>query len=908
MPITIGKLVFAIVLIISVFGLLFFSGLDDNAPLEYDEVEFLNGWTITTPEGTVTIPDNSYRYPGSGEGTFTAVTVLPGNLPDEANLCLIIGGDAEVYINGEFRKDFISERDVIIPGGCVKRFYFVVPVFNSDSGAEVRLVRYDTSRQGQVFQEALVATDSAFFSFLMQRYGLSMMLSEILMIFSAVIVVISFAMMIVYKRRIEMLFGAMGILVVSGWIVTNSYLYPFVYGHYHVDGVMNYLLCLLMPFNLLFYLDALQHGRYRKVISKVMYLAIGNLLFWPILHFTGVVSFSDILLYINILLGIQVLAVMVILVIDTIKGRVREYKYTAMGFAGFLVCALYELIYLNLSSTLHDELPMLVGLAIFLTLSVVQQICDLRKISDDKQKAVALSEAKTNFLASMSHEIRTPINSILGMNEMILRENKDPQIDDYASSVKSSGKMLLMLVNDVLDFSKIEAGKMEITENDFSMSVLLRDIMPMLKERADEKKLGLNTVLLNEIPDGQISDEIRIRQILINLINNAIKYTDKGSVTLMIGGEYVADDSFTLKLDIKDTGRGISEEGQKNLFEAFARADIRKNRHIEGTGLGLAIVKNIVDSMGGTISVESKLGEGSVFKVVLPVRVFDKQPVREDFMESAKRLPEKEIECDYRAPSAAVLTVDDNASNLKIVGLFLKHAGITPDTCDRGAKAIEMCRKRKYDVILLDHMMPEMDGIETLQRIRDDDASLNRDTVAIVLTANAIAGSRQMYLDAGFADYLTKPIDSALLEQTVKKYLPPDKVLETGADVIHFSTEKSPLEKRLTAIEGLDYDSALEHTGNQEEILEEIVKSVAGECDENTRMLKEYRSKDDLEGYRRYAHTIKGHMATVGLAAFSERARKHEFAGRDGDIDFIDKDMDDFLKKYREVCDKLAGK
>ena len=381
----------------------------------------------------------------------------------------------------------------------------------------------------------------------------------------------------------------------------------------------------------------------------------------------------------------------------------------------------------------------------------------------------------------MSHEIRTPINAILGMNEMILRENKDPVIDDYAGSVKSSGKMLLMLVNDVLDFSKIEAGKMEINSADFSMAQLLRDIMPMLKERADDKKLKLETKIVSEVPDGMVSDEFRIRQILINLINNAIKYTDEGLVTLTIGGSYKSADAFILEMSISDTGRGISEEDQKHLFEAFTRADEKKNRSIEGTGLGLAIVKSIIDSLGGNISVKSKYLEGSTFSVELTVGVHDKKPLKDDFLSGGKA-PAKTAEkkSDYTAPDASILVVDDNIMNLKVVRYFLKRADIKPDECDRGLLAVEKCKEKKYDLILLDHMMPEPDGIETLRLIRSEDASLNKDTPAIVLTANAFADSRKIYTEAGFLDYLTKPLDATLLEETVKKHLPPEKVLKNS--------------------------------------------------------------------------------------------------------------------------------
>ncbi|MCR4658094.1 MAG: response regulator [Lachnospiraceae bacterium] len=780
------KIISFVILGAMLTGLIIFNIHDNSRPLKSSEPLFIEEWTVTDPEGNVFMAGRSYRNNDSLYGTYTVTSRLPEGIKDDSNFCFITGGDVEVYVGGELRKDFIASRDIMIPGGNVKRFYMLVPVSSSDSGAEVTMIRIVNNRRGHIYQETFVATDAELFSFLIKHYGFSLMLAEVLMIFSLVIVIISIVMSFLYGHRIEMLYGAMGILIISLWSITNSFLYPFIYGHYYIDGVMNYLFCLIMPLNLVIYVDALQHGRHRKIVVGILCLALINIILWPVLHFTGIYTFSNALLYIDMILGIQVLCAIGVLIRETVNGKIREYRYTAIGFAGFLICGLFEIMIINILPIVNDEVAMLVGLAFLLTLAVIQQIDDLKRISDERQKAIDLSQAKTRFLASMSHEIRTPINAVLGMNEMILRENRDPVIGDYAKSVKSSGKMLLMLVNDVLDFSKIEAGKIEIAHAEYRLSSVLRDIMPMLKERADEKSLDLKVVVFPEVPDRQISDEFRIRQMLINLTNNAIKYTDEGSVTILVNGEYSraegskgsedAED-FLLKLSVRDTGRGIREEEQKHLFEAFSRADIKKNRSIEGTGLGLAIVKSIVDSMGGTVSVESNYGKGSEFTVEIPVGVADRELLSEDFMEQTEAAASFDDEENYLAKDASVLAVDDTEMNLRIVTYFLKRVGIVPDLCDGGYKAVEMCRQKHYDLILLDHMMPELDGIETLKLIRETEGSKNKDTAVIVLTANALAGSRDLYLEAGFADYLTKPIDSSLLEQTVKKYLPADKVI-----------------------------------------------------------------------------------------------------------------------------------
>ena len=918
------KIIFFCILAVSLAGLLWFSSRDRVQPITYNEPYFIEDWTVTSPYGNVSQAGSSYWSDGSETGSFTMVTKLPDDITDDSYFCLMVGGDVSMRVNGRLRKDFYADRDIVVPGGCVKRFYMRTPLTPADSGGELKLTRYGTTRSGYIYQNTMIADEGSFFTFMMSHYGLAFIMDLLLVIFSVVIVCASLLMMLVYRRRIEMLYGAMAILVISGWLITNSFLYPFIFGHYHVDGVMNYMFCLMMPFNLVFYLDALQHGRYRKIMNAILYTALINLFVWPPLHFMGVFKFSAALTFISSIIGIELLVVTGIMISDTIRGGIKEYKYTALGFAGFFVCGLIEIVSLNFTKLKYEDVFMRAGLAFLLVLMVIQQISDLRRVREEGKKALDLSEAKTQFLASMSHEIRTPINAILGMNEMILRENKDPVIEDYADSVKNSGQMLLMLVNDVLDFSKIEAGKMEINEAAFTMSGMLHNIMPMLRERAGEKNLTLDVKIEDRVPDGLVSDEFRIRQVLINLLNNAIKYTDEGSVELRIGGQYTSDDTYDLKMSVRDTGRGISKEAQKHLFEAFSRADLKDNRNIEGTGLGLAIVKSILDSMGGTVTVDSTYGEGSEFTVSLPVRVTDRTPIDEDYERNINNEGSENRESDYRAPEASVLAVDDNSANLRIVSLFLKRVGIVPELCRSGTEAIELCKEKHYDLLLLDHRMPDPDGIKTLEIIRNDEASKSRDTPAVVLTANAIAGSDKLYKDAGFTDYLTKPIDSALLERTVKKYLPKEKILPAGEneteDVMVFkavegtgSVQKGPdqkgtvgLREKLEKIEGLDYEKALSLAGGHEDLLKETIGIIAAECDEKSERMHECIEAEDWKGYELVTHSIKGLMASLGLKELSERAKKHENAAVNADADFIRSDGEAFIDAYRDICARLT--
>ncbi|MBQ6441626.1 MAG: EAL domain-containing protein [Lachnospiraceae bacterium] len=401
----------------------------------------------------------------------------------------------------------------------------------------------------------------------------------------------------------------------------------------------------------------------------------------------------------------------------------------------------------------------------------------------EEEKARAQNEAKSSFLANMSHEIRTPINAILGMNEMILREATDDTIRAYARDIERAGTNLLSIINDILDFSKIEAGSMEIVEAEYELSSVLHDVMNMIRIKTEEKGLSLKLDLDPNLPECLYGDEMRLRQILINVLNNAVKYTDKGGIKLRVRGGFAEGDSVLLTCDVIDTGMGIKEEDQAKLFDKFQRLDIAQNRTVEGTGLGLSITANLLAMMGGTIEVQSIYGTGSTFTIKLQQRVIRWAPIGD--LEKRYRDTEKNRKRNqgaFTAPEVTILVVDDTNMNLTVVKALLKRTLIKIDTASSGAQALQMIREKHYDLIFLDYRMPEMDGSETLQRIKEDRFHPNQETPVIVLTANALSGARERFLEEGFEDYLSKPIDSAKMEAVLIQYLPAEKVKLSQSD------------------------------------------------------------------------------------------------------------------------------
>ena len=388
----------------------------------------------------------------------------------------------------------------------------------------------------------------------------------------------------------------------------------------------------------------------------------------------------------------------------------------------------------------------------------------------EKSAAESANEAKSAFLAQMSHEIRTPINAILGMNEMVLRESSEESIREYAENIKSSGRTLLSIINSILDFSKIEDGKMEIEEVRYETASMICDLENSIAERAKAKGLSLVIKADENLPRTLLGDDIRIKQVVTNLLTNAVKYTEKGSVTLTVKKLGEEDGRILMFVEVADTGIGIREEDISVLTESFKRVDMNHNRTIEGTGLGLAIVTGLLSKMDSRLEIDSKYQEGSRFSFKLSQKVVDTEPMGDYHNKTHVVTEEKKSEEKLSLPNARTLVVDDNKMNLKVAGKLLSLFGIKADMVSSGREALEVLSEKQYDILFLDHMMPEMDGIEVLHEIKAR-SLVSEKTAIIALTANAISGVREMYLSEGFDDYLSKPIEPAELESILRKYL-----------------------------------------------------------------------------------------------------------------------------------------
>ncbi|MGN0513452.1 MAG: response regulator [Lachnospiraceae bacterium] len=873
--------------------------------------EFTADWILTREDGS----EMEIEIPGRCEAKRQEVIKVRTTLPEiteyDTYMCIrSLKQEMQIYIDGELRESY-STKNTGWFGNTSAVANLYLKLTPEDSGKTLMIqTQTDTDYTG-VFYPIYIGSKMGIWEDIFRRYGGEIVVAFLTLFLGMASVVCGIVLKTCYHRQNELDYLGLGVFLASVWLITNSPFRQVIFPNLSIINDIPFFMIMLMPLPFLVYMNSIQNGRFGKFYLPLCILIIIDFIVCTALHVTGIADFADTIVLISGVCLISIVFMGVTVITDIAGHNLKEYPWVALGLLGASVAAGIQIFLYFQRSIPFNGIILSLGLVFLLLMAVVNTVQSIIFMDKEKQRAVLASEAKAKFLANMSHEIRTPINAVLGMNTMILRESKDAEIKAYAMDIQNAGQSLLALINDILDFSKIESGKMELIPAEYDFSSMIHDISNMMIMKAENKGLKMNVHVDSELPSRLFGDEIRIRQILINLLNNSVKYTNEGSVTLDVNGT-VSDGDVILDFVIEDTGIGIKSEDIPKLYAAFERIEEKRNRNIEGTGLGMSIVTQLLDMMGSTLHVESEYGKGSRFSFSLRQRIVCEEPIGDLEERIRRQVVEYSHEALFTAPKARILVVDDNAVNRKVFVSLLKETQIRVEQASGGEECLKKAFSKHYDAIFMDHMMPDMDGVETLHRLRENHDHPCQDTPVIILTANAISGAKEMYLAEGFDGFLSKPIIPEKLEMMIRNVLPKELLLTENNGQNNKAYLNNQVDRELPMIDGADWDYALIHFPNQEfllEALQDFYQEITPDADYLEEIFKKLQNNrqdmESLEKYRIKVHAMKSAAALVGIMPLSGTAKMLENAAHDKKFDVILSMTMPFLSEWRSYKEKL---
>jgi len=879
--------------------------------------EYSGKWERISADGT----REPIGIPGKCEADRNEIVVVETKLPETIEqgryLCFRSAKqDMRFYIDGELRQEYSTRKGRLF-GRMSAAAYVFLEVGGEDAGKVLRIETQTDSSYSGIFFTVYYGNPMGVWNYFFKRLGLELVVAFVTLILSIIAITGSMILRFCYHRKVALEYLGFGILVAAVWLITNSTFRQLLFPNLSIVNDITFLMIMLLSLPYLLYMNEIQKGRYRWAYQAMEGIVIINFFLCSGLHMTGLCDFTDTIGYVSVFCILSIVLMVATILLDLRRGMIREYTFVAVGMLGVCIAAFVQIIIYFQNINLFNGVILAVGLIFLLVFSTISTVHEVMVMDREKQQAQQASESKGRFLANMSHEIRTPIHAVLGMDAMILRESKEPQIREYALDIQNAGQTLLSLINDVLDISKIESGKLEILPVEYDFSSLIHDVMNMTAMKAKDKGLALNLSVDKELPSRLWGDDVRIRQILVNLMSNAVKYTETGSVTLAVRVA-IQDDVADLQFRVEDTGIGIREEDIEKLYHEFERIEEQRNRKIEGTGLGMNITTQLLELMGSRLQVESVYGKGSVFSFTLEQKIMSHEPVGDLEQRIKNQAETYSYQAMFTAPEAQVLVVDDNAVNRRVFVKLLKATQVKVDEAAGGEECLELVRKKAYDLIFLDHMMPDLDGIAVLHKMREWKEYPCKSTPVIALTANAVTGAREMYLKEGFQNFLSKPVNPEKLERMIMELLPKGKVIYGETEPVFSEKEmkEAAEESPLPELEGIDWNYAQLYCRDAA-ILKDTVKHFYGSIETEAAQLQHFlemiekpeEQNQGLHHYRIKVHSMKNSAAMVGAVSLAGVARLLEYAAKDGKADVIKNITPVFLQEWgnmREILKPLA--
>lgn len=858
--------------------------MPSDIPQENDSCSvFIASWEQIFDDGSRLPVDVPGRCSAQRDERIVITTTIPSDATYNTCLCFRSNKqDMEIYVDGQLRQQY-STDDTRVFGKMTVSMYVILELEPNDAGKTLTLVTQSDSSYSGIFNTVYYGTKTGIFRYIIRNNSLELGVALLMGIFGIICILCSIALQYYYKRKVSLRYLALAVVQAAMWLIANSELRQFIFPNVSVLNDMAFLMILAIPAPIVLYMNEIQGKRYQKYYNIVLSVNIVVFVACVALHLLNIRELADNFMYMALDCFISVIVIGITIVFDIRSGAIRKYGLIAIGISGACLAGILQIIlYLNRTIPFSGVL-ISIGLIFLLIVAASNTIAEVIRSEQEKRQAISAGEAKTKFLASMSHEIRTPINAVIGLNEMILRESKEDGIREYALKIQNASRSLVEDINDVLDLSKIESGKMNIIPQDYQLADLVSSMVDMITLRAQNKGLELKVSLDEKLPSMLYGDDVRLRQIITNLLTNAVKYTPEGVVELVVGGT-VKGSVLTMHVEVRDTGIGIKEEDISRLFADYERIEENRNRNIEGTGLGIGITQKLLSMMGSELKVKSKYGKGSVFSFDLKQEIKNTEPVGDISEKMSKQIIEYSYTPTFVAPKAKILVVDDIEVNRYVIKNLLKETKIQVADADSGEKCLKMIQSEHFDLIFLDHMMPRMDGIETLKRMKALKDSKCIGMPVIALTSNALAGSKEFYIEVGFDDYLSKPIKQDKLEKLLYEKLPKELLEEYIAESKSDAVRQEPEE--LPQIEGIDWQYAMVHFKDEKLMLatlENVYYSLESQADR----LDELSESKSLEDYRILVHSVKGVTAMSGMTAISGVAAALEQCAADKDEEKI---------------------
>ena len=850
----------------------------------------------------------------------TIMTTLPSDIKDGESIFFRSSlQDVTLYVDGELRVHYDTKESR--PFGLNSPTKYVpLELEEGDAGKELVYQYVTQSKYAGNIRKMYIGDDDGIWLFLLRASTPKALIAIGLLAAGMFCITACGVMRFIYKKKLELRFLAWAIVLCAVWMLSELDIRQMWVDNVFVVTLCSYWSLMLIPLALLLYMDEVQKTRYRKLYMIAIIYSSGVFLIETLLQIFDVIQFTDQLIYVHIGIIFTAGCVGSTILTDIHKRRMKDYLTVGIGIVGFIILSIVELIWYYVSLGTSKGMFLAIGLMFLLVMAIIKTGQDLLLSEKKKQQAISAKEAEERFLANMSHEIRTPMNAIVGMTEILLRGNLTGEQKEYLENIKSSGNALVSIINDILDISKIEAGKMELVDDVYVTCQMMSDIDKIIKTRIGDKPIELVCDIDKNVPDRLYGDGLRIRQIIINLANNAVKFTDRGRITITMKAQQETDERIAVFVSVADTGQGIKKEDIKRLFGAFEQVDALKNKGKEGTGLGLTISSQLVEMMGGRLEVTSEYGKGSEFYFTIY-----QEPVSEDM---EWKLEAEDDIMNFTAPNARILLVDDNEINRKVALGLLEPLQMQIDTAINGKNAIDMIEQKEYDLVFMDHMMPVMDGVEATKHLREKEGDYYQKLPVIALTANAMNEAQKLFQEAGMNGFVAKPIVMKQICQVIRQWLPEEMIQvaamdeATGSDLVSVvkdsavsdnvvktdelsQTESAASAEEILQIEGIDVEEGIKNLGSKEFLLELLV-DYCNLIDSKALKIEKYLADERIKDYTIEVHALKSSSRLIGALDLSGQFRYLEDLGNAEDIEKIQEETPKVLAHYKEYKTYLA--